>query len=290
MAAVAEAPVLELKPLKAADYKTDVKPIWCPGCGDFGVLAALYQALAIKQLNPRDVVIVSGIGCSSRLPAFVKAYGFHSVHGRTLPVATGIKTANPKLTVIVVGGDGDAFAIGAGHIPHACRRNVDLTYVIMDNEIYGLTKGQASPTSVLGLKKDSTPYGTFELPMNPIAMALVYGASFIARGFSYRAKELQQTIVQAIDHRGFSFVQVMSPCPTYNDTEEEWKGEVTPLPADHNPEDKLTALKLAYADQKMYTGIFYKEVRSTLTERVDEIRDKALAKPATLETLFDRYA
>ena len=283
------AAVAELKPLKASDYKTDVKPIWCPGCGDFGVLAALYQALATKQLDPKDVVIVSGIGCSSRLPAFVKAYGFHSVHGRTLPVATGIKTANPELTVLTVGGDGDAFAIGAGHIPHACRRNVDLTYIIMDNEIYGLTKGQASPTSTLGLKKDSTPYGTFEMPMNPIAMAIVYGASFVARGFSYRAKELQQTIVQAIEHPGFSFVQVMSPCPTFNDTEEEWKGEVAPMPANHDPSDKLGALKLSYDQERMYTGVYYKEIRPTLTERIVAVRDAALAKPATMETLFDRY-
>ncbi len=281
--------LIEIKPLKPGDYKTDVKPIWCPGCGDFGVLAALYQALAAKQLAPKDVVIVSGIGCSSRLPAFVKAYGFHSVHGRTLPVATGIKSANPELTVFTVGGDGDSFAIGAGHIPHACRRNVDLTAIVMDNEIYGLTKGQASPTSILGLKKDSTPYGTFEMPMNPIAMALVYGASFIARGFSYRAKELQQIIIQAIDHRGFSFIQVMSPCPTFNDTEEEWKGEVTMMPEGHEVTDKLAALKLAYDSERMYTGIFFKEDRPTLTDRLVDNNQRAAAKPTTLEKLFDRY-
>jgi 2-oxoglutarate ferredoxin oxidoreductase subunit beta len=159
----------------------------------------------------------------------------------------------------------------------------------MDNEIYGLTKGQASPTSTLGLKKDSTPYGTFEMPMNPIAMAIVYGASFVARGFSYRAKELQQTIVQAIEHPGFSFVQVMSPCPTFNDTEEEWKGEVAPIPANHNPADKLSGLKLAYDQERMYTGVYFKEIRPTLTERLGSVRETALTKPATLETLFDRY-
>jgi len=145
---------------KPNDFKSDLKPIWCPGCGDFGVLASLYRAFAHLDLDPAKTVVVSGIGCSSRLPGFVSTYGVHTLHGRPLPVAMGVKLANPDLNVIAVGGDGDGFAIGAGHFPHAARRNVDITYLVMDNEIYGLTKGQVSPTSLTDQKAPSTPWGT----------------------------------------------------------------------------------------------------------------------------------
>src|SRR6266545_2676215 len=170
--------------LTVEEYKSQEKPTWCPGCGDFGVLNAVYNALLAKGYNSKDVVCVSGIGCSSRLPYFMSTYGFHSIHGRAMPIATGIKVANPDLKVLAFGGDGDAFAIGAGHFVHAVRRNLDLTYVIMDNAIYGLTKGQTSPTSGSGFSTLSTPQGNPEQALNPILMAVASGATFVARGFS----------------------------------------------------------------------------------------------------------
>src|SRR5438067_10647053 len=172
------------------DYKSDVKITWCPGCGDFAVLNALYQALATLDLDPKDVVVVSGIGCSGRLPIFVNSYGFHGVHGRVLPTAMGIKIGNPKLTVIAVGGDGDGLAIGGGHFPHAARRNVDITYIMLDNNTYGLTKGQASPTTGKNSSVRSLPYGAAEDNLNPIGLALAYKASFVARGLSGQLNQL----------------------------------------------------------------------------------------------------
>ena len=182
---------------KPNDFKSELKPIWCPGCGDFGVLASLYRSMADLDLDPSQTVIVSGIGCSSRLPHFASTYGIHTLHGRPLPVAMGVKLANPELTVIAVGGDGDGFAIGAGHFPHAARRNVDITYLVMDNEIYGLTKGQASPTSLYEQKAPSTPFGNPEDPLNPLALAISAGASFVARGASFNTKALTELITQA---------------------------------------------------------------------------------------------
>ena len=176
--------------LSPQEYKTDEHPIWCPGCGDFGVLDSLYKALAGLKVHTRDLVVVSGIGCSGRTPGFIKSYGFHSLHGRVLPVALGVRLANPALTVIGVGGDGDGFAIGGGHIPHAARRNIDMAYIIMDNSIYGLTKGQCSPTSPTGLQTGSTPYGNIEQPLNPLAMVIAYGATFVGQGYSGKPREL----------------------------------------------------------------------------------------------------
>src|SRR3990170_7875203 len=162
----------EAEVLTVKEYKSGDKPTWCPGCGDFGVLSATYKALAALQLKPHEVVFVSGIGCSSRMPYFMRTYGFHGVHGRALPIAQGVKLAAPQLTVFAVGGDGDLFSIGAGHMPHAAARNVDITVINMDNSIYGLTKGQTSPTSARGHKTKSTPYGALVEPMNPVLMEL----------------------------------------------------------------------------------------------------------------------
>src|SRR5512135_2592961 len=239
--AIQQAPVK----MTASDYKSSVKPIWCPGCGDFGVLSAFYKALADLQVDPCNAVIVSGIGCSGRFPAFVEAYGFHGVHGRALPLATGVKMANPNLTVCVVGGDGDAFSIGAGHVPHAARRNVDITYIVMDNEIYGLTKGQPSPTSPMGMEKKASPYGTVDSPIDPIQMALAYNASFVARGFSSKPKEVTELIKAAMTHKGFSFVQVLSPCVTFYDTYDHFKQITAPMPEGHDPSDRGKAMTLA---------------------------------------------
>jgi 2-oxoglutarate ferredoxin oxidoreductase subunit beta len=250
--------------LVAQDYKSKVKPTWCPGCGDYGLLAAVYQALARLQLDPAKTIIVSGIGCSSRLPFFVKTYGFQTAHGRVLPVATGVKIANPDLTVIAVGGDGDGFSIGGGHLVHAVRRNPDITYVVMDNQIYGLTKGQTSPTSPLGIKTKSTPFGSADAPINPMAWVLASGVSFAARGFSGDPKLLIDLIVAAVQHPGFAFVQAMSPCPTFNNTYDLWRGNVQGLPADHDPRDRLQAMAQAIREDAIPLGVFYRESRPTL--------------------------
>ncbi|MBI3732097.1 MAG: 2-oxoacid:ferredoxin oxidoreductase subunit beta [Chloroflexi bacterium] len=293
------APLLHQVQLKANEYKSEVKPIWCPGCGDFGVLSAFYKALSELGIPPEKAVIASGIGCSGRFPAFVEAYGFHGVHGRALPLATGIKMANPDLLVAAVGGDGDAFSIGAGHLPHAARRNIDITYIVMDNEIYGLTKGQASPTSPVGLSPKgapygeskaakSTPYGNTDAPINPIAMALVYGASYVARGFSSKPKEVTELIKRGLTHTGFSFIQIYSPCVTFYDTYDHYKEVTKPLPIAHDRHDKIAALKMALDSEQLYLGEFYSEERPSMVQNALETRAKAGTK-FSLPELISRY-
>jgi 2-oxoglutarate ferredoxin oxidoreductase subunit beta len=200
---------------KARDYKSELKPIWCPACGDFGVVQAIYRALAEVGRPPHEIAFVSGIGCSSRIPGYTTAYGFNSVHGRALPIAQGIKLANQHLLVLVAGGDGDAFAIGGGHVAHAIRRNVDLTYIVMDNQIYGLTKGQVSPTSPRGLRTASSPLGSLEDPLNPLLYVLSYGASYVAQGTPADMQGLAAVIEEGIRFPGFAFINVQSPCVTY---------------------------------------------------------------------------
>jgi 2-oxoglutarate ferredoxin oxidoreductase subunit beta len=189
--------------LKPKDYKNDVEPIWCPGCGDFGDLAAFTQALAAMQLSTSDICIVSGIGCSGAFSHFIKSYAYHTAHGRAVPTAIGVKTANPKLTVFVVGGDGDGLSIGGGHLPHAARRNPDITYLILDNAIYGLTKGQTSPTSPFGMVTSTSPTGLEDPPLDPLRMFLSYGVGFVARGFSSDVKGVARLVQAAVEHRGF---------------------------------------------------------------------------------------
>jgi len=254
------------------DYRSEVKPTWCPGCGDFAVLNALYKAFATMQLDPKDVVVVSGIGCSGRLPEFVSTYGLHVVHGRALPTAMGVKLANPDLTVIAVGGDGDGFAIGGGHVPHMVRRNVDITYIVMDNEVYGLTKGQPSPTTPAGMTAVAqsssmpkmAPWGVVETPLNIMAMVLTYGASFAARGFSGKPNDLTELYVKALNHKGFSFIQAMSPCVTFYDTYGQWKEIVAPMPEGYDHRQRIDAIHLALTEQTYHTGVFYEDDRATL--------------------------
>ena len=268
------------------DYKSELKPIWCPGCGDFGVLASLYRAFAELELDPARTVIVSGIGCSSRLPGFVSTYGVHSLHGRPLPFAMGVKLANPELTVIAVGGDGDGFAIGAGHFPHAARRNVDILYLVMDNETYGLTKGQVSPTSLFDQKAPSTPYGNMEQPLNTLAFAVASGGSFVARGASFNTKALTELIVQGIEHPGFAFIDALSPCVVFNNTQEEWKEQVSDIAPDHDVTDKAAAFDLALRGG-FTLGIIYKELRPTLIERYQGLL--ANAKESSLAAMLDGF-
>ena len=283
---------------QAKDYKTDAKPIWCPGCGDFAVLAAMYQTFAALQIDPTKTVIVSGIGCSSRLPVFIKSYGFHTVHGRTLPVATGIKTANPDLTVLAVGGDGDAFAIGGGHIPHAARRNVNITYIVMDNFIYGLTKGQTSPTTGSeegtghGFKLTTTsPYGQYEAPLNPMAMLLTYGASFVARGYSAKPKQLAELYKAAIAHEGFSFIQILSPCVMFNRTYDELDAAIVPLEGAHDTSNFAAAMTLALDTQTEHLGVFYQAQRPTLDQRLESVLTKSNpeGRAADFDKLMSQY-
>jgi len=251
MATSAEA----LKQVTTTDYKGKVDPDWCPGCGDFGVLAALQKALVELQIKPHNVVTVSGIGCSSNLPGFIETYGMHTLHGRALAVATGVKMANHDLTVVVTGGDGDGFGIGGNHFMHTMRRNVDLLYIVMDNQIYGLTTGQTSPTSRVGMKTKSMPFGNIESPVNPISLALAAGATFIARGFSGEQKHLTELIKQAIQHKGFSFLDVFSPCVTYNhDNTYQWfRPRVKKLEDDkaYDPTDWVAAMQksLVWGDE-----------------------------------------
>lgn len=197
-------------------YESIVDPDWCPGCGDFGVLKALKVGAGKLGIKAKDLVVISGIGCSSNLPGFIHTYGVHSLHGRAVAVAEGIKLANHDLNVVITGGDGDGYGIGIGHFIHAMRRNIDITYIVMNNQIYGLTTGQASPTTMKGMQTKSTPRGNVEMPINPIALALVSGATYIARGFSGVPDHMANLIAGGIAHRGFSLIDVFSPCVTYN--------------------------------------------------------------------------
>lgn len=243
--------------LKAKDYKSGIKPVWCPGCGHFSVLAAATKALAYLELPREDVAIISGIGCSSRLPAYLFSYGFHGVHGRALPVATGLKAARSDLTVIVAGGDGDGFSIGGNHFLHACRRNMDVTYIVMDNKVYGMTKGQASPTTdPAWTESKMTPHGTGVRRFLPGAIALAAGATFIARGFSGDPSGLTRLLVEAIQHPGFSFLHVLSPCQTFRPEQKDWKHQVH---AYENPatDDAVEAARAIQADDGMTTGVLF---------------------------------
>src|SRR5580700_2633111 len=245
-----------------ADLKGKVDPDWCPGCGDFGVLAAVQKALVELQIPNYDVATISGIGCSSNFPGFINTYGMHTLHGRSLAVATGFKMANHGMTVLVTGGDGDGFGIGGNHFMHTMRRNVDLTYVVMDNQIYGLTTGQTSPTSRKGMKTKSTPYGNVENPVNPIPLAIVGGATYIARGFSGKQKHLVELLKGAIMHKGFSFVDVFSPCVTYNkdNTYQFFNPRVKILEeSGHDTSDFAKAMEKGYQwGEEIPIGLFWK--------------------------------
>jgi len=203
--------------LKLADYKTDVHNDWCPGCGDFGIVNALQMALAEMGIERDKATIFSGIGCSGKTTHFINTYGVHALHGRVLTFAQGGKLANPEMTVVAVGGDGDGLGIGAGHFVAAGRRNVDMTYIIFDNGVYGLTKGQASPTLRLGEKTKSLATSNTNYNVNPIGLAVASGFTFVARGYSYDVKHLKDLIIKAIKHKGLAFLDVLQPCPTYND-------------------------------------------------------------------------
>ncbi len=267
-------------------YRSDVKPIWCPGCGDYAVMTALMRAFANLELPKHNIAIASGIGCSSRFPAFLKTYGIHGVHGRVLPLATGIKLGRPETTVVAVGGDGDGFSIGGGHIPHAARRNVDITYIVMDNSIYGMTKGQPSPTTPEGAISKASPYGSQESPLNPLLMAISYDVSFVARCFSGKLKEMTDVVIQALQHPGFSLIQVLSPCVTFNNTYEHYREITQPLPETHDPSNRLSAMELALDTDTQHLGVFYRDrSRPVYSERFKAIQTRA--PETTLTSIFE---
>ena len=258
---------LVITPEKVSEFKGKVDPDWCPGCGDFGVLNSLRKAVLELGINPHEIVTISGIGCSSNFPGYFNSYGMHTLHGRALAVATGVKMANHKLNVICTGGDGDGYGIGGNHFTHTARRNVDLTYIVMDNQIYGLTTGQVSPTSSLEMKTKSTPFGSVEFPFNPITSAIMNGATFVARAFSSDTKHVTDLMKQAIEHKGFSLVSIFSPCVTFNhdNTVVFFRNRVKKLEDEgHDTSDWKAACEKAMVwDDTIYTGLFFHNTGKT---------------------------
>jgi len=276
--------------------KVEVSPDWCLGCGDFGVLSSLKKATLEKEVKPHEMLVVSGIGCSSNLPGYVNTYGVHSLHGRALPVATGAKLANHNLKVVITGGDGDGFGIGVGHFIHAMRRNLDLTYIVMDNEIYGLTTGQASPTTMIDTKTKTTPRGNVEQPINPLMLALVSGATFVARGFTGQPALLSSLIEEGIAHKGFAFIDVFSPCVTYNklNTYSWFKERIYKLD-DEAPDRDITNLSdamdtaMEFGD-RIPLGLVYKVVKPTYEDTEPVLLNGPLVKQplGIKKELFDK--
>ena len=242
--------------LTAAQYKSSYKPIWCPGCGDYTVLGAVVKALALLQRPPHEVAVVSGIGCSSRIPAYTSCYGFHGVHGRSLAAAPGLKVARPELTVLVASGDGDGYSIGGNHFLHACRRNVDLTYIVMDNHVYGMTKGQASPTTEPDWDNKLSPGGTGVRAFHPLVIALAAGANFVARAFAGDQNGTAEILAQAVRHPGFSFVEILSPCVTFRPEQRDWKDMVRPATVDHT-DDAARAARRLMSDDGFIIGVLF---------------------------------
>ena len=261
-------PIVQLKP---KDFKGNVDPDWCAGCGDFGVLSCLQKASAELGLQPHQMLIVSGIGCSSNFPGYFNAYGMHTLHGRALAVATGAQLANHELTVVVTGGDGDGYGIGGNHFTHTARRNVDLTYVVMNNQIYGLTTGQVSPTSCEGMKTKSTPFGSVETPVNPITAAIMNGATFVARAFSGDGKHVIELMKKAIEHKGFALLDIFSPCVTFNHDNDYpfFRERIKKLEDEgHDVRDWKSACEKALVwGDTIYTGLFLQKDAPTLGQQ-----------------------
>jgi len=259
-------------PVSVKDYASDVKPTWCPGCGDYGILSALKQGLVKAGLAPHEVLLVSGIGCGSKLPDYGNFGGFMTLHGRPLPVATGAKLGNHALKVITVHGDGDSMGLGMGHFIHTARRNLDIVDLIQNNQIYGLTKGQYSPTSDAGFVTSTSPDGAAEMAANPPALALAAGGTFIARGFAGDAKGLADLIAQALQHKGYALVDILQPCVTFNrkNTYDWYRERVYDLSeTDHDSGDRVAAFRkvLEWGD-RIPLGVIYQTRLPTYEDQV----------------------
>ncbi|MBF0139159.1 MAG: 2-oxoacid:ferredoxin oxidoreductase subunit beta [Magnetococcales bacterium] len=263
------------KMMKPRDYKSEVPVVWCPGCGHYGVLDAIYRALAGAGIEPSQLISISGIGCSSRTPYFLHSYKMHTLHGRAGAVATGAQLARPDLTVMVFGGDGDGFSIGGGHMPHMARKNVNMTYVLFDNGIYGLTKGQYSPTSPSAMKAYTTPYGSPDEPLNPLLYMLTYGATYVAQGFAGKPSVCAKLIQDGLQHKGFSYIHILSQCPSFNtvDSVETYREAVAAIPDGHDTSNLGDAMTLARdgVNGGIPMGLLYQITRPTLDERMHAI-------------------
>ncbi len=264
--------------LKLSDYKTDFHNDWCPGCGDFGIVNAIQMALAEMNIQRDKAAIFSGIGCSGKTSHFINVYGIHTLHGRVLPFAQGAKIANPDNTIIAVGGDGDGLGIGAGHFVAAGRRDVDLTYIIFDNGVYGLTKGQASPTLKLGEQTKSLPKPNTNYDVNPIGLAVASGFTFVARGYSYDVRHLKDLIKAAIQHKGLAFLDVLQPCPTYNDinTRDWYAGE------DLEKEAQERHSRIYKLEEKRYDPVVHYNEEAELNEKLSQALIKSLEWGASI--------
>lgn len=254
--------------MKAIEFNSGKIPVWCPGCGNFAIWNAIKGALADLNINGKDVVNISGIGCSGKMLNHLRTYGFHSLHGRTLPIAVGVKLSNHKLTVIVNGGDGDGYGMGAGHFVHTIRRNPDITYLVHDNHVYGLTTGQASPTTDKGLKSKSTPHGVIDEPLNPLAVALNAGATFVARGYSGEVEHLKDLIKAGINYKGFSYIDILQPCVTFGKTYsyEYYDEKIYKLDDSYDSSSFEEAMKKVWEKDKIALGIIYKKERTAYEE------------------------
>ncbi|MFC0328865.1 2-oxoacid:ferredoxin oxidoreductase subunit beta [Paenibacillus sepulcri] len=264
------------------EFRNNVKPNWCPGCGDFSVQAAIQRAAANVGLEPEKLAVVSGIGCSGRISGYINAYGLHGIHGRSLPIAQGVKLANRELTVIASGGDGDGFAIGMGHTVHAIRRNLDITYIVMDNQIYGLTKGQTSPRSAEGFKTKSTPEGSIESTLSPLEIAMSAGATFVAQSFSSDLKQLTALIEAGLNHKGFSLINVFSPCVTFNkvNTYDWFKENIVNLEQfpEYDSSNRMLAMNKIMETGGMLTGLIYQnKERKAYDDLIVGFKEEGLA-------------
>jgi 2-oxoglutarate ferredoxin oxidoreductase subunit beta len=271
---------------------------WCPGCGNFGILSSLKKALVELDIFPHDILIVSGIGQSSKLPHYMKCNTFNGLHGRTLPVATAAKLVNHKLNVFAIGGDGDGYGEGGNHLIHAIRRNIGIKYLVHNNQVYGLTKGQASPTSDQGFVTKTTPMGVFTKPLNPIAFAISLGVSFVARSFAGDAPHLTKMIKEAVLHRGFAIIDILQPCVSFNrlNTFSWYKERIYKLDeeADYDPTDYLEAFKKAQEwGDRIPIGMFFREERPAFEEQLPAIKEEPLVRqgiqPKKFEGLMEKF-
>jgi 2-oxoglutarate ferredoxin oxidoreductase subunit beta len=263
------------------DYAGSVKPTWCPGCGDYGILAAVKQGLVQAGLAPHQVLVVSGIGCGSKLPDYATINGFMTLHGRPLPVATGAKLGNHGLKVVTVHGDGDSMGLGMGHFIHTARRNLDIVDLIQNNQIYGLTKGQYSPTSDPGFVTKTSPDGSIEVAANPVALALTAGGTFVARGFAGDTKRLADLIAQALEHTGYALVEILQPCVTFNrkNTYDWYRDRIYDLQEEgHDTGDRVAAFQKALEwGARIPLGVFYQTRRPSYEEQVAGLQEGPVA-------------